>query len=141
MKLEKKHWIIIGVVVAIILVWYFFLRKKNGGNVAKLLSGNQPQGRAFIPGAGPGQAELERMKDEKTKLKTGESSFRGGRGGHHGGRWHGGRGWGGGWWGYPYGGFPYEYYDDIYRPIVVNSTSCPEGWIWMGAMLGCQQPG
>jgi hypothetical protein len=29
MKLEKKHWIIIGVVVAIILVWYFFLRKKT----------------------------------------------------------------------------------------------------------------
>ena len=29
MKLEKKHWIIIGVVVAIILVWYFFLRKKK----------------------------------------------------------------------------------------------------------------
>lgn len=28
MKLEKKHWIIIGVVVAI-LVWYFFLRKKK----------------------------------------------------------------------------------------------------------------
>jgi hypothetical protein len=29
MKLEKKHWIIIGVVVAIIIVWYFFLRKKK----------------------------------------------------------------------------------------------------------------
>jgi len=29
MKLEKKHWMIIGVVVAIILVWYFFLRKKK----------------------------------------------------------------------------------------------------------------
>jgi hypothetical protein len=29
MKLEKKHWIIIGIVVAIILVWYFFLRKKT----------------------------------------------------------------------------------------------------------------
>jgi hypothetical protein len=29
MKLEKKHCIIIGVVVAIILVWYFFLRKKK----------------------------------------------------------------------------------------------------------------
>lgn len=28
MKLEKKHWVIIGVVVAI-LVWYFFLRKKK----------------------------------------------------------------------------------------------------------------
>ena len=29
MKLEKKHYVIIGVVVAIILVWYFFLRKKK----------------------------------------------------------------------------------------------------------------
>ena len=29
MKLEKKHWIIIGVVLAIIAVWYFFLRKKE----------------------------------------------------------------------------------------------------------------
>lgn len=29
MKIEKKHWAIIGVVVAIILVWYFFLRKKK----------------------------------------------------------------------------------------------------------------
>jgi hypothetical protein len=29
MKLEKKHWIIIGVVVAIIVIWYFFLRKKK----------------------------------------------------------------------------------------------------------------
>ena len=29
MKIEKKHWIIIGVVVAIIAVWYFFLRKKK----------------------------------------------------------------------------------------------------------------
>lgn len=29
MKLEKKHWILIGVVIAVILVWYFFLRKKK----------------------------------------------------------------------------------------------------------------
>jgi hypothetical protein len=29
MKLEKKHYIIIGVVIAIIAVWYFFLRKKK----------------------------------------------------------------------------------------------------------------
>jgi hypothetical protein len=29
MKLEKKHWIIIGIVGVIILVWYFFLRKKK----------------------------------------------------------------------------------------------------------------
>jgi hypothetical protein len=29
MKLEKKHYIIIGVVVALIAIWYFFLRKKK----------------------------------------------------------------------------------------------------------------
>jgi hypothetical protein len=29
MKITKKQWMIIGVVVAIILVWYFFLRKKK----------------------------------------------------------------------------------------------------------------
>lgn len=29
MKLEKKHYIIIGVVIALIAIWYFFLRKKK----------------------------------------------------------------------------------------------------------------
>ena len=29
MKLEKKHWVIIGIVIALIAVWYFFLRKKK----------------------------------------------------------------------------------------------------------------
>ncbi len=29
MKLEKKHYIIIGVIVAIVAVWYFFLRNKK----------------------------------------------------------------------------------------------------------------
>jgi hypothetical protein len=29
MKLEKKHWVIIGVVVAIIVIWYFFFKKKK----------------------------------------------------------------------------------------------------------------
>ena len=29
MKLEKKHWMIIGVVVAIIIVWHFFFKKKK----------------------------------------------------------------------------------------------------------------
>lgn len=29
MQLTKKHYIIIGIVVAIIAVWYFFLRKKK----------------------------------------------------------------------------------------------------------------
>jgi len=28
MKLEKKHWIIIGIVVAVVVIWYFFFRKK-----------------------------------------------------------------------------------------------------------------
>ena len=61
-----------------------------------------------------------------------ESAF-----GHGGGFFHGGRGryWGG--YGYPWGA-PY-YYDD--QPVVVvNSTKCPKGWIWMGAMLGCEKP-
>ena len=26
--MEKKHWIIVGVILAIIIIWYFFLRKK-----------------------------------------------------------------------------------------------------------------
>lgn len=77
--------------------------------------------------------------------KESESSFRGGGGfhgggmGRRGGFFNGGRGsWGG--WGYPYGyGYQYPYYDD--EPVVlVNSTKCPKGWIWMGAMLGCQKP-
>ena len=29
MKLEKKHWIIIGVVIAVIVIWYFFFKKKK----------------------------------------------------------------------------------------------------------------
>jgi hypothetical protein len=29
MKIEKKHWIFIGVVIALIAIWYFFLRKKK----------------------------------------------------------------------------------------------------------------
>ncbi len=29
MKLEKKHWMIIGVVAILVIVWYFFLRKKK----------------------------------------------------------------------------------------------------------------
>lgn len=84
------------------------------------------------------------LRKEKVKEISTESSFRGGGGfhgggmGRRGGFFHGGRGsWGG--WGYPYGyGYPYPYYDD--EPIVVNSTKCPKGWIWMGAMLGCQKP-
>jgi len=28
MKLEKKHWVIIGVVIAVIVIWYFFFKKK-----------------------------------------------------------------------------------------------------------------
>lgn len=44
MKLEKKHWIIIGIVVAIILVWYFFMRKKP------IESNYSKGGRKVIPG-------------------------------------------------------------------------------------------
>ena len=29
MTLTKKHWMIIGVVIALIAIWYFFLRKKK----------------------------------------------------------------------------------------------------------------
>jgi hypothetical protein len=29
MEITKKHWTIIGVVIAVIAVWYFFLRKKK----------------------------------------------------------------------------------------------------------------
>jgi len=29
MKLEKKHWVIIGVVIAVIVIWYFFFKKKK----------------------------------------------------------------------------------------------------------------
>jgi len=29
MKLEKKHWVIIGVIVAIIVIWYLFFKKKK----------------------------------------------------------------------------------------------------------------
>lgn len=78
---------------------------------------------------------------EVASEKQSESSFRGGGGmGRRGGFFHGGRGrWGGGYgYGYPYA-IPYPYYDD--EPVVVvNSTKCPKGWIWMGAMLGCQKP-
>lgn len=85
------------------------------------------------------------LRKEKVKEISTESSFRGGGGfhgggmGRRGGFFHGGRGsWGG--WGYPYGyGYQYPYYDE--EPLViVNSTKCPKGWIWMGAMLGCQKP-
>jgi hypothetical protein len=79
---------------------------------------------------------LYRIATSEERKKS-ESNFRGhGGGGHHGGGGfhHGGRGgWGGGYWGYPY---PY----DDEPVIVVNSGNCPEGWIWMGAMLGCQKP-
>lgn len=80
------------------------------------------------------------LKKPKSEVSS-ESSFGhgGGHGGFHGGGrfFHGGRGsWGG--WGYPYP-YYYPYYDD--EPVVVvNSTKCPKGWIWMGAMLGCQKP-
>lgn len=39
MTLTKKHWTIIGIVVAIILVWYFFLRKKSGSSESSYVAG------------------------------------------------------------------------------------------------------
>lgn len=75
----------------------------------------------------------EKLKaDAVSQSSPAESSFRGHGGG---GRFfHGGRGrWGGG-----YGYYPYPYYDD--EPIIVRSTKCPEGYMWMGAMLGCEKP-
>ena len=126
MKLEKKHyWIIIAVIVAI-AVWYFFLRNKES---------KYDPFTSDVFGTDDGSAPV---------MDSLESSFgRGGGGmGRHGGFFHGGRGrWGGGYgYGYPYyGGYPYPYYDD--EPIIVRgSTKCPNGWIWMGAMLGCQKP-
>jgi len=47
MKLEKKHWVIIGVVVAIILVWYFFFKKKkteSGYATKRIISKDKPGG-------------------------------------------------------------------------------------------------
>lgn len=99
MKLEKKHYLIIGIILVIISV-YLFLRNKKA-----------KQENSFGHGSGGG-------------------GHHGGGGWHHGGR----GGWGGGYWG---GGYPYPYYDE---PIIINSTNCPQGWIWMGAMLGCQKP-
>jgi uncharacterized membrane protein len=43
MKLEKKHWVIIGVViVAVIAIWYFFLRKKKAESGYKTTVMNTP---------------------------------------------------------------------------------------------------
>ena len=136
MKLEKKHWVIIGVVIIIIiLVWYSFRSKKNGGNAKAFIPGQ-----AHTPGQAPGVIKpigKGSGTDSTAVQDTAENSFRGGRHGG-GGRWHhGGRGGWGGYWG-GYGGYPWPYDDE--PVIVVNSTRCPQGWIWMGAMLGCQKP-
>ena len=50
MKLEKKHWIIIGVVVAIIAVWYFFLRKKKAESGFNVSEAPCPDGCACVKG-------------------------------------------------------------------------------------------
>jgi hypothetical protein len=48
MKLTKKHYTIIGVVIALIAIWYFFLRKKepaeSGYNPDILVPGNEMWG-------------------------------------------------------------------------------------------------
>ena len=57
MKLEKKHWIIIGVVVAIIIVWYFFFKKKKTESSyrADQLTNGQPNFESGYVAAGRGR--------------------------------------------------------------------------------------
>jgi hypothetical protein len=43
MKIEKKHYVIIGVVIAIIIIWYFFLRKKKTEPVAIVMPQTKPE--------------------------------------------------------------------------------------------------
>lgn len=112
---KNKEWIYVGMVAAIVLLLYVLVIRK---------------------------------KDAKAESSFGRGGGGGHHGGHHGGRHgghhgrhhgHGGRGWygGGGWLGW---GYPDPYYYDVYSPIAVTTTDCPKGWVWMGAMLGCQKP-
>jgi hypothetical protein len=55
MKIEKKHWIIIGVVVAIIVVWYFFMRKKKQPAVIATVQPQQPEQQKQQPGQSGGR--------------------------------------------------------------------------------------
>lgn len=136
MEKGQKQWIYVGVIAAIILIllYYFVLRKK------KKESGFAIAGATAGSGCKCGTRPCTRKGEASTccePCKAKESSFHGhGHGGGH--FFHGGRGrWGGGWGGYPWG-WGYPYYDD--EPIVIGSTKCPKGWIWMGAMLGCVKP-
>jgi hypothetical protein len=140
MKLEKKHYIIIGVILVIVLVWYFLFRKKKENSLLKV-SSNKLKGIAFIPGQAPGVFKptgKESGTGTTAVQDAAENSFRGGHGGHHGGHGHHGGYYGGrGGWGYPLG-WGYPYYDD--EPIIIKSARCPEDWVWMGAMIGCVKP-
>jgi len=40
MKLEKKHWVIIGVIVAIIVIWYLFFKKKKSESGYRMAAGS-----------------------------------------------------------------------------------------------------
>jgi hypothetical protein len=73
MKLEKKHWMIIGVVAILVIVWYFFLRKKkaeSGFTRSKTLEPFQEYGytkqgdaigRIFIPTSSNGKVRIFRQ--------------------------------------------------------------------------------
>ena len=122
MKLEKKHYIIIGVIVAIVLIWYFFLRKKKAES-------------SFRSACAVGFKPNPNDPSQCVPITLGiESSF--GHGGGHGGGHHGGRGWGGRGWGGWGGGWGWGWPE----PIVIGSSRCPEGWIWMGVVQGCVKP-
>lgn len=78
MKIEKKHWIIIGIVVAIILVWYFFLRKKkNESGYTSIPSwcGTKPKSCYSATCGGTGM-HCDGPKPATTKLGIAESNYR-----------------------------------------------------------------
>lgn len=59
MKLEKKHWVIIGVIVAIIVIWYLFFKKKKSESGYSVGRGYDPgqnlllyHGRPLVGGDG-----------------------------------------------------------------------------------------
>jgi hypothetical protein len=67
MKLEKKHWMIIGV-IALIAIWYFFLRKKKPAE-----SGYNPY--ILVPGEGMWGNESGYIKRSNTSGAPAERKF------------------------------------------------------------------